>query len=72
MAEIAGPEVEWMPDLARRLLKARGTRRAVMPLWMPGAGGKAMVSGGLLPVDPNSRRGRIGFDQWLTTDGARG
>jgi uncharacterized protein YbjT (DUF2867 family) len=70
MVEIAGPQVESMLDLARRLVKARGAHRVVLPLWMPGSGAKAMASGGLLPTDPNSRRGRIGFDEWLATVGA--
>ena len=70
LVEMAGPQVESMRDLARRLVKARGSRRAVLPLWMPGAGAKAMASGGLLPTDPNSRRGRIGYDEWLATVGA--
>jgi len=68
--EMAGPEVAWMLDLARRLVKARGSRRAVLPLWMPGSGAKAMASGGLLPTATDSRRGRIRYDEWLATVGA--
>src|SRR4051812_32656109 len=35
--ELAGPEVHEMPDLARRLLAARGVRAWVLPLPLPGS-----------------------------------
>ncbi|NHC13874.1 SDR family oxidoreductase [Motilibacter deserti] len=46
---IAGPEPLWMHDMVRRLLRARGSRRLVVPLPLPGATGRALSSGGLLP-----------------------
>ncbi|HEU5332759.1 MAG TPA: NAD(P)H-binding protein [Actinocrinis sp.] len=66
--ELAGPEQHWMPDLVRRLARARGTRRVVVPVRVPGRAGKAMAHGGLLPAEPGPR-GRITFDAWLA-DGA--
>jgi uncharacterized protein YbjT (DUF2867 family) len=63
--ELAGPQEEFMPDLARRLLRARGSRRRVLPLRMPGATGRAMAGGALLPTGPGPR-GEQTFAQWLT------
>ncbi len=62
--ELAGPEVHWMPDLARRLARARGKRRLVLPLWIPGKAGHALAGGGLLPTAPGPR-GTVTFDQWV-------
>lgn len=62
--EIGGPQSEQMPDLVRRLLRQRGSRRPVIGLRVPGAAGKAMRSGALVPKNP----GVVGvqtFDQWL-------
>ncbi|MFC1420736.1 SDR family oxidoreductase [Streptacidiphilus cavernicola] len=67
--ELAGPEQHQMGDLIRRLVRARGLRRLVVPLWMPGAVGKAMTGGGLLPTGPGPR-GSQTFDQWLADDAA--
>lgn len=62
--ELAGPREEQMADLARRLLRARGSRRLVLPVRMPGATGRAMTGGGLLPT-ADGPRGTTTFDQWL-------
>jgi uncharacterized protein YbjT (DUF2867 family) len=62
--ELAGPEVHDLPDLARRWLRALGSRRPVVPLWVPGAAGRAMVEGALLPTAPGPR-GHETFDGWL-------
>ena len=62
--DLAGPEVQEMPDLVRRLLRARGSRRVVLPVPVPGAAGRAMAGGGLLPTGPGPR-GRQTFDAWL-------
>lgn len=62
--EIAGPEVHEMPDLVRRVLKARGSRRMVTALRIPGAAGKALAEGGLLPDGPGMR-GTQTFADWL-------
>ncbi|WP_375481704.1 SDR family oxidoreductase [uncultured Jatrophihabitans sp.] len=62
--EFAGPETHEMPDLARRLLRHRGTRRLVVPVPVPGEAGRAMATGGLLP-GPDAVLGSETFDQWL-------
>ncbi|GAA3947220.1 SDR family oxidoreductase [Actinoplanes auranticolor] len=64
--DLAGPRVESLPDMARRLVRT-GTvrRRPVVPLWLPGA----MAHGGLLPTGPGPR-GTQTFEQWLA--GRRG
>jgi uncharacterized protein YbjT (DUF2867 family) len=60
--ELAGPEVESLPDMARRLIRT-GTvrRRPVVPLRLPGP----MAHGGLLPTGPGPR-GTQTYAQWLT------
>lgn len=60
--DLAGPEVHEMVTLARRV--AAGRRR-VVPVRLPGAAGRAMRTGGLLPTGPGPR-GRLGFDAWLS------
>jgi hypothetical protein len=60
----AGPQVLEMPELVRQLLRSRGSRRIVLPIRVPGAAGRAMASGGLLPTGPGPR-GRQTFTDWL-------
>ena len=62
--ELAGPEPREMSDLVRLVLRARGVRRVVLPLRVPGAAGRAMACGALLPTAPGPR-GRQTFEQWL-------
>lgn len=62
--DIAGPEVHEMPDLVRLVLRARGSRRVVIRARMPGATGRALAGGGLLP-EGNYRHGRQTFAEWL-------
>lgn len=62
--ELAGPQEEQMPDMVRRLLKARRSRRPVLPIRLPVAGGAAMAAGGLLPTGPGPR-GVQTYDEWL-------
>ncbi len=62
--EIAGPEVLDMPDMVRRLLQKRGVHKRVLALRLPGAAGKAMVDGGLLP-QADGPRGSQSYEQWL-------
>jgi uncharacterized protein YbjT (DUF2867 family) len=64
--ELAGPEEHALPDLARRLLRARGQRRLVLPLRGPVAASRAVAAGALLPTGPGPR-GTQTFDQWLAT-----
>jgi uncharacterized protein YbjT (DUF2867 family) len=66
--ELAGPEAQELGDLARQLLRARGSRRKVLTFRLPGQAGKAMAGGGLLPT-AEGVRGTTTFAQWL--DAAR-
>jgi uncharacterized protein YbjT (DUF2867 family) len=62
--ELAGPEVHELTHLVRRLLRARGSRRLVLPLKGPTAASRAAVGGALLPTGPGPR-GQQTFDEWL-------
>lgn len=68
--ELAGPEQLRMPDMVRRLARARGVRRPVVAVRLPGQAGRAMAAGGLLPRG-DGPRGTQTFAQWLDTAGAR-
>jgi uncharacterized protein YbjT (DUF2867 family) len=62
--DLAGPEVLEVPDMVRALLRSRGSRRLVLPVKVPGAAGRAMASGALLPTG-DGPRGTQTFAQWL-------
>ncbi|MFS8478186.1 MAG: NAD(P)H-binding protein [Micromonosporaceae bacterium] len=62
--DIAGPRQEHLPHLARRLVRHTGQRRAVVSVRLPGAAGRAMRSGGVLPGPDAQLRGPS-FDEWL-------
>jgi uncharacterized protein YbjT (DUF2867 family) len=62
--DLAGPQVHELPDLARRVLAARGQRARVVAVRPPGAVGRLMAGGGLLPGD-GARLGATTFEQWL-------
>lgn len=62
--EIAGPREERVPDMARRLASATGSRSLVLPVPLPGGAGRGMRTGALLPADPGPRGTRT-FDEWL-------
>jgi uncharacterized protein YbjT (DUF2867 family) len=62
--ELAGPREEQLVDVARRLLRQQGSRRKVVPLMVPGAAGKQLAVGGLLPAGPGLR-GTQTFAEWL-------
>ena len=68
--DIAGPEQRQMSDLVRAVLRARGEHRLMIPIRLPGAVGRAMANGGLLPTD-DGPRGIQTFEEWLATDGSR-
>jgi hypothetical protein len=71
--DLAGPRVEQLVDMVRRLLRARHERRLVLPVRMPGAVGAAMTGDGQLPVaDAPGVRGGQTFDAWLAEHVARG
>lgn len=69
--ELGGPEQHMMPDLVRRLLRAKGSRRPVIALPVPGNLGRALAAGALVPVGPGPR-GKQTFDEWLGTDAFTG
>ncbi|MEP9362591.1 SDR family oxidoreductase [Nocardioides sp. CN2-186] len=62
--DLAGPERLQMVDLARRVSSARGLGRRVVPVRMPGAAGRAMRSGALVP-EVDGPRGQVTFEEWL-------
>ncbi|MER7966446.1 MULTISPECIES: SDR family oxidoreductase [Streptomyces] len=62
--DLAGPAVEQLVDLTRRLLRARNERRLLLPVTFPGAAGRAMKGDGLLPTG-RGPRGSQTFDAWL-------
>jgi uncharacterized protein YbjT (DUF2867 family) len=47
--ELAGPEELQLVDMARAVVRARGQRRLVVPLRLPGAVARAAAGGALLP-----------------------
>lgn len=66
--EIAGPEVHELPDLARRLLDATGSRRRLVSTRFPGKAGRHFEAGASLPQQ-DGPRGRITFAEWLRSQG---
>jgi uncharacterized protein YbjT (DUF2867 family) len=68
MTQLAGPAEEFLPDLVRRLLHARGSRKPVLAVRLPVKGGKAMSTGGNLPTG-DYRRGIQTFEEWLASAG---
>ena len=62
--DLAGPQEERMADLVKRLLRAQGKSNAVVQVALPGAWGRGMRDGSLLP-DSSTRRGTRTFDDWL-------
>jgi uncharacterized protein YbjT (DUF2867 family) len=71
MSELAGPREEIMADMIRQVVRARGDRRLVVSVRVPGAAGKAMAAGGGLPDGPGLR-GTQTFADWVTEQRARG
>ncbi|WP_369251566.1 SDR family oxidoreductase [Streptomyces sp. R41] len=69
--ELAGPRVEQLVDMARRLLRARHEHRLLLPVKLPGATGAAMAGDGQLPTGPGSRGSRT-FDEWLAENVTQG
>jgi uncharacterized protein YbjT (DUF2867 family) len=64
--EMAGPEVHDLVPLARRVAARIGHPRFVLPVPVPGAAGRAMAHGALLPRGP-ATIGPTTFDGWLAT-----
>lgn len=64
VADLAGPRIERMADLARRYGRAAGLPGHVMELRMPGAAGRQMRGGGLL-AEPGTELTAQDFTAWL-------
>ncbi len=71
MSELAGPREEIMADMIRQVVGARGDRRLVVSVRVPGAAGQALAAGGGLSRKPGLR-GTQTFTDWLTEQRARG
>jgi uncharacterized protein YbjT (DUF2867 family) len=71
MSELAGPREEMLADMIRQVIHARGARRRVIEVRVPGAAGKAMATGGILPGKPGER-GMQTFAAWLREQQASG
>ena len=63
-AELAGPRREWVADMARRLASERDRRTLVLTIPLPGATGRGMRTGALLPTGAGPR-GTQTFEEWL-------
>jgi uncharacterized protein YbjT (DUF2867 family) len=63
VADIGGPEVRSVSDLARSYLAATGRRRAVLPVRIPGGTGAGYRSGGHLA--PDNAYGTVTFEEFL-------
>ncbi|TFD19205.1 SDR family oxidoreductase [Cryobacterium sp. TMS1-13-1] len=64
--DLAGPREEDLPDMVTRYLNVLGQKRPVLRVNLPGAMGRAMRHGGLLPAS-GTRLGKQTFQQWLDT-----
>jgi uncharacterized protein YbjT (DUF2867 family) len=62
--DIGGPRREQLVELARAQVRRRGGPRLVLPLWVPGALGKAMRDG-TLTLDPDQPGRGPTFAEWL-------
>ena len=65
LPDIGGPEQLTAPDLARRWKGARGSRRPVVPVRLPGKAFRAFAAGDALA--DGAPYGRRTFDQFLST-----
>jgi uncharacterized protein YbjT (DUF2867 family) len=63
-SDLAGPQEEQLSDLARKVLRHQGSHRLVIPARLPGAAGRAMRDGTLIPRGP-ATYGQQTFAQWL-------
>jgi uncharacterized protein YbjT (DUF2867 family) len=62
--DLAGPQEERMADMIRRYLPSTGQHRPVVEVPLPGAWGRGMRDGSLLPL-AGARHGQQTFDEWL-------
>ncbi|HSV40890.1 MAG TPA: NAD(P)H-binding protein [Nocardioidaceae bacterium] len=64
--DLAGPEPLQLVDMVRRVNKARGLGRRVVPIHVPGRIGKRLRAGALIP-DQDGPRGQTTFEEWLVS-----
>jgi len=64
--ELAGPEVLWLADVARLVLRRRGERRQVLSVPWPARVGRQLRAGGSLPLG-EFREGKRTFADYLDT-----
>ena len=64
VADLAGPDVHDLHELARQFLQASQSSRRVLAVRLPGTAGRAMARGALLPTRPGPR-GQQSFKEWL-------
>ena len=64
--DLAGPREENLSDMVKQYLRILGRTRPVLQVNLPGAMGRAMRHGGLLPA-AGTRLGQQTFRQWLDT-----
>ncbi|MGP9527305.1 MULTISPECIES: SDR family oxidoreductase [Micrococcaceae] len=62
--DLAGPQEESMPDLFAQYLAHQGKSPKIVEVPVPGAMGKAMRTGGILPGS-SARLGQVNFTDWL-------
>ncbi len=62
--DLAGPREEWMPELFAQYLAKHNQSPKVIEIPLPGAMGKSMRDGGILP-GPSAKRGIETFTDWL-------
>lgn len=62
--DLAGPQRREMSDMVRAVVSARGLRRPVIAVPLPGRAGRAMANGALVPTE-DGPRGTQTFDDWL-------
>ena len=67
--DLAGPETLFLVPMVRDYVVARGLRKVVVPVPVPGAAGKALMNGALLPAEPGPR-GSQTYADWLRRGGA--
>jgi uncharacterized protein YbjT (DUF2867 family) len=69
-AELAGPQVHDIADLARRFATTRQLSVRIVPVPVPGKAGKQIRNGALLATEGTTIDGPS-FDEWLGSDDAK-
>jgi uncharacterized protein YbjT (DUF2867 family) len=63
--ELAGPQRRELTELVHAVRSARGSKKVVLTVRIPGAAGRAVSTGALLPTS-DGPRGHQTFEDWLT------